>query len=171
MLFQGELFTDTDTVPSPCNAIFSFSLSKSSPLFKIQFNFHFLPQHSPTSPSHGELDFLRAFMKSLGTCINSQTNHIFLFLELMSELYNVNSLSGLFFLARLQVSLRKAMSLYAYCFSRAQGASLYKASQASIHAASLDLMHFGVSSSNQENLTVNQVAYSRPHFLVTPVQT
>ena len=79
-------------------------------------------------------------MKSSGTCINSQTNHIFLFLELISELYNVNSLSGLFFLTRLQVSLRKAMYLYAYCFSRAQGTSLYNASQASKHAASLDLM-------------------------------
>ena len=148
MLFQGELFTDTDTVPSPCNAIFSFSLSKSSPFFKIQFNFHFLPQHSPASPSHGELDFLGAPMKSSGTCINSQTNHIFLFLELISELYNVNSLSGLFFLTKLQVSLRKAMSLYAYCFSRVQGTSLYNTSQASIHAASLDLMHLGVSSPN-----------------------
>ena len=87
-------------------------------------------------------------MKSSGTCINSQTNHIFLFLELISELYNVNSLSGLFFLTKLQVSLRKAMSLYAYCFSRVQGTSLYNTSQASIHAASLDLMHLGVSSPN-----------------------
>ena len=53
-------------------------------------------------------------MKSSGTCINSQANHIFLFLELISELYNVNSLSGLFFLTKLQVSLRKAMSFPLY---------------------------------------------------------
>ena len=68
-------------------------------------------------------------MKCSGTCINSQTNHIFLFLELISELYNANSLSGLFFFTRLQVSLTKAMSLYAYCFSRAQGSVQFSSVQ------------------------------------------
>lgn len=49
----GELFTDIHTVPSSYSAVFSFSPSKSSSYFKIQFNFHVLRQHSSTSPSHG----------------------------------------------------------------------------------------------------------------------